>query len=100
MAGIWTDDGNWPTNIQAMLIQVLDNGGFPDFSQESLSESGGAFRDNEGCVARLVQPSSTYGFVYPRWFDPTLEVRLTDDAGLHWQIDGDLHLQKLEARDW
>jgi len=26
-------------------------------------------------------------------------VRLTDDAGLHWQIDPDLHLNKLDNRD-
>jgi hypothetical protein len=29
-----------------------------------------------------------------------LEVRFTDDAGLHWQIDRSLHLQKLDKRDW
>lgn len=27
-------------------------------------------------------------------------VRFTDDAGLYWQIDHNLHLQKLEQRDW
>jgi hypothetical protein len=27
-------------------------------------------------------------------------VRFTDDAGLHWQIDTDLHLEKLKSRDW
>jgi uncharacterized membrane protein len=27
-------------------------------------------------------------------------VRFTDDAGLHWQLGQDLHLQKLAARDW
>jgi len=28
-----------------------------------------------------------------------MKVRFTDDAGLHWQIDHDLHLEKLEHRD-
>ena|SRR5580658_948370 len=27
-------------------------------------------------------------------------VRFTDDAGLHWEIDTDLHLKKLAKRDW
>lgn len=29
-----------------------------------------------------------------------MKVRFTDDAGLHWEIDPDLHLSKLDARDW
>jgi hypothetical protein len=28
-----------------------------------------------------------------------LTLRFTDDAGLHWQIDHDLHLRKLDNRD-
>lgn len=27
-------------------------------------------------------------------------LRFTDDAGLHWQINHDLHLERLENRDW
>jgi hypothetical protein len=27
-----------------------------------------------------------------------LAVRFTDDAGLHWQIDQDLHLEQLDNR--
>ena len=30
----------------------------------------------------------------------TILIRFTDDAGLHWQIDHNLHLQKLPGRDW
>jgi hypothetical protein len=26
--------------------------------------------------------------------------RFTDDAGIHWQIDADLHLEKLASRNW
>lgn len=29
-----------------------------------------------------------------------MTARLTDDAGLDWQIDHDLHLAKLDSRDW
>jgi hypothetical protein len=31
--------------------------------------------------------------------DATMTARFTDDAGLHWQIDHDLHLEKLDSRD-
>ncbi len=27
-------------------------------------------------------------------------VRFTDDAGLHWEVNTDLHLEKLKSRDW
>jgi hypothetical protein len=29
-----------------------------------------------------------------------LIARLTDDAGLHWQLDSDSHWQQLPQRDW
>jgi hypothetical protein len=29
-----------------------------------------------------------------------MKVRFTDDAGLYWEIDPDLHLARLETRDW
>jgi hypothetical protein len=29
-----------------------------------------------------------------------MTARFTDDAGMHWQIDPDLHLGKLNSRDW
>lgn len=35
--------------------------------------------------------------MYPRFIS---WVRFTDDAGLHWEIDQSLHLEKLAARDW
>jgi hypothetical protein len=34
---------------------------------------------------------------YPRFL---VWVRFTDDAGLHWEVTADLHLQKLARRDW
>jgi hypothetical protein len=27
-------------------------------------------------------------------------VRFTDDAGLHWEVEDDLHLEQLDSRDW
>jgi hypothetical protein len=32
--------------------------------------------------------------------DAKIKVRFTDDFGLHWQIDNDLHLEPLGERDW
>jgi hypothetical protein len=32
--------------------------------------------------------------------DATVTARFTDDAGLHWQVGHDLHLEKLADRDW
>jgi hypothetical protein len=29
-----------------------------------------------------------------------MKIRFTDDAGMHWDVDPDLHLEKLDARDW
>lgn len=50
-----------------------------------------------------MRPGARFGFLvrldvsaYP---DTRLATRFTDDAGLHWQIDQDLHLQQLDNRD-
>jgi hypothetical protein len=32
--------------------------------------------------------------------DAKMKARFTDDAQIHWQIDSDLHLEKLPERDW
>jgi hypothetical protein len=32
--------------------------------------------------------------------DATVVARFTDDAGLHWQINHDLHLERLADRGW
>jgi hypothetical protein len=49
-------------------------------------------------------PGEAYGFVFEitahRALMDSEVVRFTDDAGLHWQIDHDLHLERLSDRDW
>lgn len=54
--------------------------------------------------APLVRAGAEVGFV---WSFTIREyplgdywVRFTDDAGLHWEITSDLHLEKLKRRDW
>jgi hypothetical protein len=53
--------------------------------------------------AQLIRAGQTFGFRFPFPFvdhpDARMKVRFTDDAGLHWQIDHDMHLEKLEHRD-
>lgn len=59
----------------------------------------------EGSAVPLIRTGTRFGFLlrfdleaHP---DARLAVRFTDDAGLHWQIDQDLHLEPLSARnDW
>ena len=51
-----------------------------------------------------IRPEEAYGFVFDvkvhRVSFANELVRFTDDAGLHWQIDRDLHLEPLAERDW
>lgn len=51
----------------------------------------------------LIGSGNLFGFVFELALadEPVpLFARFTDDAGLHWQIDGNLHLTRLEDRDW
>jgi len=41
-----------------------------------------------------------WGFTLARYPEIAPTARFTDDAGLHWQINCDLHLEKLAERDW
>jgi hypothetical protein len=52
----------------------------------------------------LVRPDAAVVFVFmyeiAQYLDARMTLRFTDDAGLHWQIDHDQHLEKLDSRDW
>lgn len=52
----------------------------------------------------LVRAGERCGFIFPvgRDANPNTRfiLRFTDDAGLDWQINNDLHLEKLTKRDW
>lgn len=58
----------------------------------------------EGERVQLIRKEQTWGFVFP--IDAVAAekipglIRFTDDAGLHWQVDNDLHLEQLDSRDW
>ena len=58
----------------------------------------------DGSTVQLIRSGSWYGFLLK--FDlqneprTRLAVHFTDDAGLHWEIDQDLHLKQFESRPW
>jgi hypothetical protein len=58
----------------------------------------------EGSAVPLIRPGSRYGFLLRFNLDEQpgthLAVLFTDDAGLHWQINQDLHLEQFESRPW
>jgi hypothetical protein len=58
---------------------------------------------DEGSQVVLARAGETWAFNFQHEFrgysDARMTLRFTDDAGLHWQIDHDLHLQKLDNRD-
>jgi hypothetical protein len=41
-----------------------------------------------------------FDFPVGKFHEARMVVRFDDDAGLSWQIDQDLHLQKIKQRDW
>jgi hypothetical protein len=58
---------------------------------------------SDGSHIPLIRASEEASFVfdadteeYPK---ARVTARFTDDAGLHWQVDPDLHLEKLDDRD-
>jgi hypothetical protein len=52
----------------------------------------------------LIRAGDRYAFAFPLGQSQNPEcrfiLRFTDDAGLHWQVDHELHLEKLARRDW
>jgi len=58
----------------------------------------------DGNAIPLIRAGSQYGFLIrfdlEKNPDARLAARFTDDAGLHWQIDQDLHLEPLDKREW
>jgi hypothetical protein len=52
----------------------------------------------------LLRAGVAAGFAFPfsiaEYPEPLYTTRFTDDAGLHWQIDPYLHLEKLPSRDY
>jgi hypothetical protein len=73
---------------------------------DSLLGSHRSIMDNaaDGSMVPLIRAGFRYGFLVrfdlERNRDARLAARFTDDAGLHWQVDQDLHLQQLDRRDW
>jgi len=68
------------------------------------AQGGRSFQDlTPGPQAALIRIKQTCGFAFGVRVNehPTAQVivRFTDDVGLHWELDQDLHLMKLNNRD-
>lgn len=87
-------------------LQAADRAGFylETAAASSIRFSVPAFLDlSEGTNIPLIQVGETAAFAFsvetaehPK---ARITARFTDDIGLHWQIDPDLHLEKLPNRD-
>jgi hypothetical protein len=58
-----------------------------------------------GPIVPVIKVGAKGGFIWSPADRPELKwlnfwVRFTDDAGLYWEIDTGLHLEKLAERDW
>lgn len=107
-----TNDSERPIREVASRIQLvrggplLGNARIGELIPMANVQGGRAFQDRsvENKVA-IIRVSHSYGFAFGVGVDeyPTAQVtaRFTDDVGLHWQLDQDLHLKKLDDRnDW
>jgi hypothetical protein len=105
-----TNDSERPIRDVASRIQIVRDG--PLIGDARIGElipmlsaqSGRAFQDlSTGNQVAIIRINHSYGFAFSVGADghPTAHVmaRFTDDAGLHWQLDQDLHLEKLIGRD-
>lgn len=80
---------------------------YADFAPSAISHPVGGHRalikPPERPAIPLIRAGDTGALVFPVGTkanpDARITVRFTDDADLHWQIDHDLHLEKLDNRD-
>jgi hypothetical protein len=107
-----TNDSERPIRDVASRIQLVQGG--PLLGDARIGQlipmpavqGGRAFQDRsaENKVV-IIRINHSYGFAFSVGSDeyPMAQVtaRFTDDVGLHWQLDQDLHLKKLDDRnDW
>jgi type II secretory pathway pseudopilin PulG len=83
------------------------SGVYAEFEPSPITPAGAAITralidPSEKPSITLIRAGETGAFLFPVGrlnLDAQVTVRFTDDAGVHWQIDHDLHLEKLENRD-
>lgn len=85
----------WPTRESDELTRKLT--GYPAQPHDVFVD------ESDDSKVSLVPASARAVFIFiydvPGHPDARITARFTDDAGLHWQIDHDLHLEKLDNRD-
>jgi hypothetical protein len=88
-------DFDWGATIVAQLgdVAIAQSASVPVFCEPKLGDR-----------VPLIRAGSRFGFLTPfpvaDHGAARMKVRFTDDAGLHWESDPDLHLAKLASRDW
>jgi hypothetical protein len=93
-----------PIRNVAGRIKISADSQFQLADQACVANDKEPFRLEDGKSVDLVRAGSRagFGFAYTTREFPRADiaVRFTDDAGLHWQIDHDLHLSPIKQRDW
>lgn len=107
-----TNDSERPIRDVASRIQLVQDGSLlgdariGELIPMPAVQGGRAFQDSPAeSKAAMIRINHSYGFAFGVSADeyPTAQVvaRFTDDAGMHWQLDQDLHLKKIGDRnDW
>jgi hypothetical protein len=74
----------------------------PFWSDGKDALKGPVFQPHAAASAPVIRANNEGGFLIelPLRTDTRMSARFTDDAGLHWQVDQELHLEKLDERDW
>jgi hypothetical protein len=78
---------------QLMNIGMDTRANVPTFASPRLGDMVPLIRRDAACGFKTSITVHDHGVA-------RMMVRFTDDAGLHWEIDPDLHLKKLDHRDW
>lgn len=105
-----TNSSERPIRDVASRIQLVQGGPLlgdariGELIPNSTLQGGRAFQDRStDNKAAIIRVSQCYGFAFGVGADehPMAQVttRFTDDVGLHWQLDQDLHLKRLDDRD-
>jgi hypothetical protein len=108
-----TNDSERPIRDVASRMQLVQGGSLLGEARigqlipMATAQGGRGFRDHsaEDNKVAIIRIGHSYGFAFGVGVDehPMAQViaRFTDDIGLHWQLDQDLHLKKLGNRsDW
>ena len=93
MSAHWSLIPEWPVKEQGHFSHFFP-GGSRELGKRLLKP--GETQPTGSHELDMIRAGETIGFSFNfvDYWGPEIVVRFTDDAGLHWQIDGYLHLQE------